>query len=264
MEQELIKHASGYAKLGCFVFPCHLDKTPMTPHGFKDATNDRAIVRAWWTEHPQASIGIACGASGWLVLDIDIDEDTDGFESFDVLREKEIVTHDDLDTFTTRTGGGGMQIVWLQPEGVKIGNSAGKLGKGLDTRGEGGYIIAPPSGHPSGNLYQIEINSKPRPAPARLVELLTVRETLPSGPVTLPKNPSRTLQRSYERVANATQGTRNETLNKASFYLFGLVKEQQLAHDDVKETMRAAGLRAGLAENEVQATLTSAWRGAMG
>jgi hypothetical protein len=259
---DLIKHASGYAKLGCYVFPCHPDKTPMTPHGFKDATNDRTVVRAWWSEHPTASIGIACGATGWLV--VDIDPDKGGFESFDALREQEVITHDDLDTFTTRTGGGGMHIVYLQPQGVMIGNSAGKLGKGLDVRGDGGYIIAPPSGHPSGNLYQIEINTKPIPAPERLVELLTVRE--PSAPVALviPKNLSRTLQRSYERVANATQGTRNETLNKASFYLFGLVREQQLADGEVRETMYAAGLRAGLDEREIQATLTSAWRGAMG
>jgi hypothetical protein len=259
---ELIKHASGYAKLGCFVFPCALDKKPLTPHGFKDATNDRAIVRAWWTEHPQASIGIACGATCWLVLDVDADKG--GFESFAELRDREILTPGDLDTFTTRTGGGGMHIVWLQPAGVPLGNSAGKLGPGLDTRGEGGYIIAPPSGHPSGNLYQIEINSKPKPAPARLVDLLTVKEPTPSGPVMIPKNLDRTLQRSYERVANASQGTRNQTLNNASFYLFGLVREQKLADGDVKETMRAAGLRAGLDEREIQATLTSAWRGAMG
>jgi hypothetical protein len=136
---------------------------------------------------------------------------------------------------------------------------------GLDIRGVGGYIIAPPSGHPSGNLYQIEINSKPKPAPARLVDLLTVKEpTTPGGPVMIPKNLDRTLQRSYERVANASQGTRNQTLNNASFYLFGLVREQKLADDEVKETMRAAGLRAGLDEREIQATLTSAWRGAMG
>jgi hypothetical protein len=260
--EELIKHASGYAKLGCFVFPCRLDKTPMTPHGFKDASNVRLVVQTWWIEHPEASIGIACGATGWLVLDVDADKG--GFESFAELRDREILTPGDLDTFTTRTGGGGMHIVWLQPAGVPLGNSAGKLGPGLDTRGEGGYIIAPPSGHPSGNLYQIEINSKPKPAPARLVDLLTVKEPTPSGPVMIPKNLDRTLQRSYERVANASQGTRNQTLNNASFYLFGLVREQKLADGDVKETMRAAGLRAGLDEREIQATLTSAWRGAMG
>ena len=260
---ELIKHASGYAKLGVFVFPCNLDKTPMTPHGFKDATNDRAQVRAWWTERPEASIGIACGASGWLVLDIDADKG--GFESYAELRDKDIITPADLDTFTSRTGGGGMHIVWQQPQGVLIGNSAGKLGKGLDIRGDGGYIIAPPSPHPSGTAYQIERNARPRPAPGRLVELLLAAPSIPTSEgIVIPKNLSRTLQRSYERVANASQGTRNDTLNKAAFYLFGLVREQQLAHEEVRETMYAAGLRAGLKDNEIRATLTSAWRGAMG
>ncbi len=233
----------------------------MTPHGFKDARRDAESIRQWWTQAPDASIGIACGASHWFVLDIDADKG--GFESFANLRTRNIITPDDLDTFTTRTGSGGMHIVWTMPEGVTFGNSAGKLGAGLDTRGEGGYIIVPPSDHPSGNKYAIERNHAPRPLPPLLAELLTEKPIAPTAPLTIPHNLNRTLQRSYERVANASQGGRNDTLNRAGFYLFHLVRDGQLSESEVRDTLYAAAVRAGLAERETLATIQSAYRGAM-
>jgi hypothetical protein len=123
---ELIRDAIAYAKRGCFVFPCKLDKTPMTPHGFKDATNNLEQIGKWWNAEPSASIGIACGATGWLVLDVDPDKG--GFESFAELRDREILTPADLDTFTTRTGGGGMHIVWLRTAGQQRGQVGSRAG----------------------------------------------------------------------------------------------------------------------------------------
>jgi bifunctional DNA-binding transcriptional regulator/antitoxin component of YhaV-PrlF toxin-antitoxin module len=270
--EELIKHAAGYAKLGCAVFPCHLDKTPMTPHGFKDATTDRATVLAWWTEHPQASIGIACGASGWLVLDIDGDKG--GFESFAELRDRDIITSDDLHTFTTRTGGGGMHIAWKQPEGVKIGNSTDPIRRllglkagdvlGLDIRGEGGYIIAPPSGHPSGNLYQIEINAKPQPAPERLVDLLTEikkpKAEFTAGPI----NPKGAIKSAISKVAQAPKGERNNVLSNQAWFLLHLVKDGSIPRNIAEDALRYAGQGAGLTEREIQATLISKSRLVLG
>lgn len=259
----LLKPAIGYAHRGAYVFPCKLEKKPLTPHGFQDATRDLKQISAWWIDQPMASIGIACGASGWLV--IDIDPDKGGFESYAELRDEDVITPGDLLTFTTRTGGGGMHIVWLQPEGVQIGNSAGKLGPGLDIRGYGGYIIAPPSRHPSGNRYQIEINAAPVPAPARLVErLVETPKPVEAVPLKPPENLSRTLQKSYERVANAGEGVRNDTLNKAGFYLFHLVRDGLLNESEVRDTLYVAAQRAGLEERETLATINSAYRGALG
>lgn len=264
--ESFVRDALGYAKRGCHVFPCKLNKHPITPHGFQDATTDRATIIQWWNETPNASIGIACGATRWLVLDIDADKQ--GFESYAELRDRAILTPDDLDTFTTRTGSGGMHIVWTQPEGVVLSNSNEGLRRffgvkpkdvfGLDIRGEGGYIIAPPSGHPSGGTYQIELNSKPAPAPAKLVELLTRTYAPPEvKPIPANLNGERALQRAYERIANATEGTRNDIINRAAWYLFGLVREGKLLEQDVWSVIEAAAGRCGYPPRETMAVLRS-------
>jgi DNA-binding Lrp family transcriptional regulator len=117
------------------VFPCRPGgKEPLTRRGFKDATTDRSRVHAWWTRWPGANIGIPTGeASGLLVLD----EDRVG-----ALSE---LPGELPETTTARTGGGGLHMLYRYPAGEEIRNSAGKLGDGIDVRGEGGYVIAPPS-----------------------------------------------------------------------------------------------------------------------
>lgn len=260
---DLIKYALGYVKLGCFVFPCKLNKSPMTPHGYQDASNDRETVKAWWTERPDASIGIACGATGWLVLDVDPDKG--GFESYAELRDREIITPGDLLTFTTRTGSGGMHIVWLQPEGVEIGNSAGKLGQGLDVRGYGGYIIAPPSPHPSGNAYQIELNAKPQPAPARLVELLKEKPVPPQAERNIAAlNPKGALKHAVTTIVRSNKGARNTALSNQAWFLLHLVKDGSIPLNVVTDTLGLAGKQVGLTEREIQATLMSKTRLVLG
>jgi hypothetical protein len=131
--------ALSYASLGLPVFPTKPNKSPYTPRGFKDATTDPEAIRAWWRQWPDAGIGIPTGkSSGWLVLDIDPRHGGDA--TLTALVEE----HDDLPTTahaTTPTGGS--HFFFKYPSHVEIGNSAGKLGKGLDVRGEGGYVVAP-------------------------------------------------------------------------------------------------------------------------
>jgi hypothetical protein len=103
------------------------------------ASTDPGQIRRWWSRWPEANIGIPTGErSGLLVLDID----DHGFTSLDALEEE----HGPLpETLTVRTGGGGMHLYLKYPPGSGIRNSAGKVGLGLDVRGEGGYVVAPPS-----------------------------------------------------------------------------------------------------------------------
>jgi hypothetical protein len=131
--------ALSYAAEGKPVFPTKPDKTPYTPRGFKDATTDEKTIRAWWQRWPDAGIGVPTGkASGWLVLDRD--DRHGGDASLSALVEQ----HGDLPpTQQAATPSGGAHYVFTYPADIHIGNSAGKLGKGLDVRGEGGYIIAP-------------------------------------------------------------------------------------------------------------------------
>lgn len=118
-------------------------------HGLNDAVTDPAIIREWWGANPTAGIGIAAGKrAGFFALDKDIAHG--GNESLAALLEANGALPD---TVTQQTGGGGQHFLFEYPP-VEIRNSAGKIGVGLDTRGEGGYICGAPTIHPSGNAYR--------------------------------------------------------------------------------------------------------------
>jgi replicative DNA helicase len=164
--------AQYYASRGWAVFPLKpKDKKPLKDsNGFKDATTDPEKLKAWWGTHPDYNLGIATGeTSGLLVIDIDMGHD--GEESLTAL---ETEYGPMPKTITARTGGGGRHLLYKMPD-ADIRISAGKLGKGLDIRANGGYIAAAPSLHPSGARYVwIDQPSKTElaAAPEWLVSLL--------------------------------------------------------------------------------------------
>lgn len=144
-----------YAKKGLAVFPLQpKSKIPATTNGFKDATTDTDKVYDWWEKNPDYNIGIATGqpSGGLVVIDLDIDEDK-GKNGYDVLKawQKE---HGELpETWQSITGRGGYHLFYKSSE--KEGNRGG-LYDGVDVRGDGGYIAAPPSLHPNGRRYEWE------------------------------------------------------------------------------------------------------------
>jgi hypothetical protein len=135
----------------------HRGKHPATAHGLKDATRDPDQIRRWWQGYPHWNVGIATGkASGIIVVDVDPRHGGD-----DTLAVSEAKYSKLPDAPTVLTGGGGLHIYFRYPDGVaRVANSAGALGLGLDIRGDGGYVIAPPSIHESGNAYCWEISSR--------------------------------------------------------------------------------------------------------
>jgi Bifunctional DNA primase/polymerase, N-terminal/Primase C terminal 1 (PriCT-1) len=148
------------------IFPCRKDKTPYTPHGHLDATTDRSRLNAWWNRYPDANPAMPTGErSGVFVLDVDADKW--GFGSLEVLQEEngELPT-----TYAVKTGGGGLHHYFRLPPGAEIRNSAGKLGRGLDVRGEGGYVLLPTS--TTERTYEVLEKQPIADAPAWLVELL--------------------------------------------------------------------------------------------
>jgi len=161
--------ALAYAHAGKPVFPTRADKTPLTANGFKDATTDERTIRAWWARWRDAGIGIPTGkASGLLTVDID------PRHGGDCSLTELIEAHGQLpETMEVRTGGGGHHIIFAYPQGAEIRNSAGKLGEGIDVRGEGGYNVAPPSLHASGRRYERLNDAAPAPLPEWLLKLLT-------------------------------------------------------------------------------------------
>jgi hypothetical protein len=126
------------ASKGIPIFPCLPGgKKPLIKDWPNRATTDPKEIREWWARWPDANIGIPTGErSGLLVLDVD------NFTSLETLEAE----HGQLPhTTTVRTGSGGMHVYLKYPTDSGIRNSAGKLGPGLDVRGDGGYVIAPPS-----------------------------------------------------------------------------------------------------------------------
>jgi hypothetical protein len=124
------------------VFPCEPGgKAPLTYSGFWDATMDARRIKAWWNRWPYANVGVPTGErSGLLILDVDPRDD--GLESLAALER----TGGPLPaTAKTRTGGGGVHVFFRYPAGERVRNSTGRLGPGLDVRGEGGYVVVPPS-----------------------------------------------------------------------------------------------------------------------
>jgi hypothetical protein len=130
-------------------------KHPRTTHGLSDASADAATICGWWERWPDANIGIATGPeSGVIVLDVDGE---DGKASLKKLGAPGQLPRT-LRAHTGRTGPDGQRtgfhLYFNWPAGTNLRNNAGLLGKGLDVRAAGGYVVAPPSLHASGLRYE--------------------------------------------------------------------------------------------------------------
>jgi Bifunctional DNA primase/polymerase, N-terminal/Primase C terminal 1 (PriCT-1) len=140
------------AQRGLAVFPCQPHgKEPACDTGLLAATTDVDCINRWWREIPDLNIGIATGAaSGIFVLDVDGDE---GEASLRQLEQQ----HDALPSTVEAITGKGRHCYFRMRGSIR--NSAGQIGGGLDIRGDGGYVIAPPSIHPSGRLYAWSVDA---------------------------------------------------------------------------------------------------------
>lgn len=154
----MVEYALHYAKLGFAVFPvCSTNKKPHTPHGCKDAKTDIGAIKAWWERWPNASIGIATGEASHGLVVVDLDQDDDkGLDGYTELEKWQKENGELPETWRSITGRGGYHLFFFSKD-KQYQNRAGLL-DGIDVRGEGGYIIAPPSLHPNGRRYEWEIS----------------------------------------------------------------------------------------------------------
>ena len=117
---------------GYKVFPCNADKAPLTPHGFKDASSNRDQIAEWWEQNPEALVGVPTGQVNKLYV---IDVDPAGMPWYEAHREE--LTYWRIH----RTRREGVHVLYQIGADQKFQNSAGKIAPGVDTRGEGGYVI---------------------------------------------------------------------------------------------------------------------------
>lgn len=263
----MLDAALALAELGYAVFPlAPREKVPLGGHGCKDATHEPATIRAAWRSS-DCNVGIAAGAvSDVLVLDVDGD---DGRQSLAALEAVHGALPPTVECVTARG-----RHVYLRYPGaeVEIGNSAGKLAEGLDVRTDGGYVVAPPSIHPSGDRYRWADGRAPgevvlAPMPDWLLERL-VRRPEPA-PAYTPRTEVYTGETRYglkaledecARLAGAAEGSRNSTLNEVAFRVGQLVLGGHLRESSLGD-VRAAARACGLKNREIEQTVRSGYAG---
>jgi hypothetical protein len=209
-----IDFALAYASYKWQVFPvAPRDKKPLVRWA-DVATFEENMLLGWWDTNPLANIGIACGKRSGIIV-LDVDTDNDGFAS---LAELAVEYGALPETPTSRTGKDGRHIFFKHP-GIEIRNSASKLAKGLDIRGDGGYVVAAPSVHPNGNRYEWIVKPSAVPLadmPEWMIELL--RERHVSEPV------------EYKSTeGKITSGGRNDAL----FRMAGALRRKGLNDDEI-------------------------------
>lgn len=167
MSRKTLEAATDYINRGWWVFPLHsvnkdgsctcgqlncsdVGKHPRVQRGLKEASRDLAKIEEWFGDNaPLSNIGLVTGeASGITVLDIDIGDGKFGAESW----AEAIKDHGEPITLTSQTGSGGMHVIFQYNSALKTASNV--LGKGVDCRNDGGYIVAPPSRHRSGRNYK--------------------------------------------------------------------------------------------------------------
>lgn len=226
---------------------------------------DERVVRFW---HAKGSnLGLRCGFKSGLVV-IDDDRLKHGLEPFEFPPTG----------LMARSPTGGRHGFYRLPDGVVVGNSASKLAPHVDVRSEGGQVAVAPSIHPiTGTAYEWIETGEPAVLPAEIVQLLSAA----AEPVASQRAPGAAqggrrhsaaaepagqsyaqsaLVREVAAVRVASEGTRNDTLNRAAFNLGQLVGGGALAEADVVAELAAAARIAGLPEREAASTIASGVR----
>lgn len=203
----MIGAALALAHKGLAIFPClPKDKKPATRHGCKDATVDPDAILQWWCHEPRYNIAIATGQpSGIFVIDID------GLDAECELRKLE-AKHGELPATVEAITARGRHAYFRWPENP-VRNSAAKIGAGIDVRGDGGYVLAPPSVHPSGRRYCWSVDSAGAfaSAPDWLLDKIAERT---SGNSATPPPEWRDLV-----AAGVAEGTRDITVTRLAGHL---------------------------------------------
>ena len=291
--QKTLAAALAYAAHGWAVFPV----PPGTKRSYKSAehsdgrawgmTRDAAEIRRDFTRWPDAGIGIPCGAvNGIVVVETDTVEGhgIDGSNSLAQLETK----HGALpETLQAISPSGSVHRYFKHPgNGIKIKSSASEIGRGIDIRGDGGMVIAPPTVRPGVGVYRW-INRNPiADMPDWLIELtkgkqppkpkrLSIRERAQAAVRrwqtdrlrALPGYGTAALEYEIGDLAKTAEGSRNHALNRSAFNLFQLVHDGQLDRSDVERHLIDACAANGLIEDRagrlaIEATIRSAFKGA--
>ncbi|MEX1258410.1 MAG: bifunctional DNA primase/polymerase [Gemmatimonadota bacterium] len=248
-----------YASHGWLVFPVvPRGKEPLTPNGFLDATMDPATIAEWWSRWPAANIGFPPGRAGLIVLDVDSPEGGEELRRLGVLAEP---------TMIVKTARG--SHFYFQHPGGTIGNR--KLRGLVDVRADRGFVLLPPSFHPSGKRYQaLGKIEEIRPLPPAVAALLrrpdpAPRTTPPTTPAVDAGTPRRrayviaAIESECLELANSPEGDRNNALNRAAWSLSRFVATGEADAGKLVDLLTFAARNTGLEDDEIGKTIESAF-----
>jgi hypothetical protein len=271
-----LRSALAAARRGWHVFPCAVGgKRPALRGNWQDlATTSPDQIRDWWSRAPY-NLGIACGPSGLVVIDLDQPredaEDEPGtlfpLSGADVLSglARQRGERYPGGTYIVDTPSGGCHLYFSADSDVQARNSAGVIGPHIDVRCEGGYVVGAGS-RIDGRAYAARGARTVAPLPSWLAKLIKDAHEPPEVPAPRLPVEDRVQGRAYalaalraetERVASARPGTRNDTLNRAAFSLGQLVAAGLLPPIPVITSLIDAARYAGLPEEEAIRTVRS-------
>lgn len=262
-ESHFFAAATRLAAANLPVFPCLPDgKSPLTAHGFKDATTSIRQITRWANQWPDANLAIATGGTGVDVVDIDAHVNGNGFSALEQARQTGLIEGWAL---VVRTPSGGLHFYYpARPERPQRSWSASEVH--IDFRGTGGYVLAPPStvSQPDGirRAYRvIAVGRDPRPVDAvALKNLLRPPQTTSAGiDLIAPGHHPHDAQRIATWMAGRPEGSRNGSL----FWAACRYVDRGLPEHEAQRVLLDAALKAGLAEVEATATIGSAYRRAI-
>ncbi len=257
--------ACAYASAGWRVHPVRAGgKVPLLAGWPERATCDVDQVEAWWRERPRANVGVATGG-GLLVLDVDLhgeEDDDGGFATLAALAARGF--HLPLGPIAETASGGAHH--WFRVDG-EVRNAAAFL-PGLDLRGDGGYVVVPPSTTDVGGYRWIGEPSDPPqgldalpPAPDWLLRgLQEPSPARPSFPSREGWGQGHAAEKWLPEVARAAQGTRNDVLFRAASAIAGEAVRRRTDPRTELDALRVAARGAGLGEVEIERTIHSACR----
>ncbi|MEV0649789.1 bifunctional DNA primase/polymerase [Phytomonospora sp. NPDC050363] len=245
-------------------------------------TNVDRITRCWSTG--AYGVGIACGPSGLVVVDLDQPKPgfewpaawllagvVDGADVFTTVCERagQAVP---LDTYTTGTASGGTHLYYQAPDGADLRNTSGDKGQGLgplvDTRANGGYVVAAGTTLADSSTYTTVYDRDPAPLPGWLVTAMTPAPLPPPPPPVriegdrVARFLATAVQGSVDHIAAAGEAGdgRKHAVFYAAITLGRLVAGGSLAETDAHDALWSAGLAAGVKACDVRSSIRSGFR----
>lgn len=254
--------ALALAAAGVPVFPVAAEsKRPLTRRGFHDASTLLSQVESWWGAHPQANLAIPTGArTGVVVVDIDVHGQVNGYEALARAHDAGLMNGWE---FTVRTPSGGLHI-YYPAAGAGDQRSWQAARAGIDFRGDGGYIIIPPSArtvHGGRFAYALEQFNTQQPSPLDADQL---RDFLDPKPLVHHQYTTVGRPISVDRLAAWVARRQEGERNHGVFWAACKMAESDVPAGTALDALTVAGGQAGLTEREVLTTVRSAYRSVHG